>query len=92
MNINMVTQLNAVGLRRSGMSRESQNALREMFRWIYRTHAGVPLVRAMDELPVELAAIAEIQEFVAFVKATKRGVARFRPWSQRHGGLVAAET
>ena len=92
MNINMVTQLNAVGLRRSGMSRESQNALREMFRWIYRTHAGVPLARAMDELPVELAAIPEIQEFVTFVKATKRGVARFRPWSRRHGGLVAAET
>ncbi len=92
MNINMVTQLNAVGLRRSGMSRESQNALREMFRWIYRTRAGIPLAKAMDEIPAELAAVPEIQEFAVFVKATKRGVARFRPWSQRHGGLVAAET
>ena len=92
MTINVVTQLNAVGLRRSGMSRKSQNALREMFRWIYRTRAGVPLARAMDELPAELAVVPEIQEFAAFVKATRRGVARFRPWSQRHGGSVAAVT
>ena len=82
---NMITQLNAVGLRRSGMSVASQNALRRMFRWIYRTHAGVPLAKALKELPPELGAVPEIQEFMVFVKASKRGVARFRHWSTRHG-------
>ena len=82
---NLITQLNSVGLRRSGMSVESQNALRRMFRWIYRTHAGVPLAKALDDLPPELGSVPEIQEFNAFVKSTKRGVARFRHWSTRHG-------
>ena len=82
---NLITQLNSVGIRRSGMNLASQNALRRMFRWIYRTHAGVPLAKALDDLPAELGAVPEIQEFKTFVTASKRGVARFRHWSTRHG-------
>ena len=87
---NLITQLNFVGLRRSGMSVTSQNALRRMFRWIYRTHAGRPLVKALDDLPPELDAVPEIQEFMAFVKSSKRGVARFRHWSSRHSRASTA--
>ncbi len=82
---NLITQLNSVGLRRSGMSVASQNGLRRMFRWIYRTHADVPLAKSLERLSADLRAVPEIQEFTAFVRASKRGVARFRHWSTRHG-------
>ncbi len=82
---NTITQLNAVGLRRSGMSAASINALRRMFQILFRQYAGLPLARAIALLPAELSVVPEVGEFVAFVRSAKRGVARFGPWSQRHG-------
>jgi UDP-N-acetylglucosamine acyltransferase len=83
MDINMVTQLNAVGLRRSGMTREAINGLREMFKILFRDHRGLSLNKNITLLPPELQAIPEVREFTDFVANSKRGVARFKPWSER---------
>jgi len=91
MSINTVTQLNAVGLRRSGMSARSINALRQMFRLAFREMHGLPIVRALEALPPDILAVAEVQEMLQFCRTTKRGVARFVPWSSRKNLLHSDE-
>lgn len=83
MSTNYVTQLNAVGLRRSGMPQSSINAIRKMFQHIYRAHSKSILSVRLDTLPGKLLAVAEVKEFVEFCRGTKRGVARFQAWSGR---------
>jgi UDP-N-acetylglucosamine acyltransferase len=82
MHTAVVTQINHIGLRRSGMSKDAVNAIRQMFKLLMRDLAGIPLPRAVDKLSPELLAHPEVREFVDFVKSTKRGVAKFQPWSQ----------
>jgi UDP-N-acetylglucosamine acyltransferase len=91
MSIGTVTQLNAVGLRRSGMSRDSINGLRRMFQLAFRDRERRPLMRALQELPREVLAVPEVQEVIAFCRGSKRGVARFVPWSHRKGGGFAGD-
>ena len=83
MSINCVTQLNAVGLRRSGMKPESINALRKMFQIAFRDNHGRPIAAALADLPPELRAVPEVNEMIEFCKTTQRGVARFVPWSRQ---------
>lgn len=83
MNINTIAQLNLVGLRRSGISREHINGVREMFRILFRDNRGASLNKNITLLPAELLAIPEVREFTDFVANSKRGVARFTPWSQQ---------
>ena len=82
MATNSVNQLNAVGLRRSGMSHETINALRKMFQIAFREKHGRPMVAALKALPPEILAVAEVQEVLAFYQTAKRGVARYVPWSR----------
>jgi UDP-N-acetylglucosamine acyltransferase len=81
MATNTLTQLNAVGLRRSGISKAGINGLRTMFRLAFREWRSKPLKVAFAELPAEVREIAEVQEVIAFCRETKRGVALWRPWS-----------
>jgi UDP-N-acetylglucosamine acyltransferase len=83
MTTNTVHQLNAVGLRRSGMPRTSINALREMFRLAFREANNRPLLVALAHLPSRLTDVGEVQEVVEFCREARRGVARFIPWSRR---------
>jgi UDP-N-acetylglucosamine acyltransferase len=92
METNCITQLNAVGLRRSGMSRASINALRLMFKTLYRTHSALPLPKAIEQLPDDLRQVPEVAEFITFIQTSKRGVARFSPWSARHHRQNEPET
>jgi len=84
MATNVFNQFNNVGLRRSGMPRENINALRRMFALLFRSHRM--LKPAMDALPAELLAFPEVAEFVEFCRSSKRGLARYQPWSTRRGG------
>ena len=83
MATNTVHQLNAVGLRRSGMPRSSIDALRRMFQLAFREQHNRPLRVALAALPREVLAVPEVQEVIAFCQASKRGIARFVPWSRR---------
>jgi UDP-N-acetylglucosamine acyltransferase len=83
MSTNAVHHLNSVGLRRSGMSHQTINALRSMFQIAFRENHGKPLLVALRGLPPEILNVPEVQEVLAFCQTAKRGVARFAPWSQR---------
>jgi UDP-N-acetylglucosamine acyltransferase len=83
MTTNVVHQLNAVGLRRSGLSRETINALRKMFQIAFRDQRHRPMVAALKDLPAEILAVPEVREVLEFCQTAKRGVARFVPWSRR---------
>ena len=84
METNHITQLNAVGLRRSGMPRESINAIRRLFQLAFRDNSHRPLSAALADLPPDLLAVPEVQELLTFCKTAKRGIALFHAWSQRH--------
>jgi UDP-N-acetylglucosamine acyltransferase len=69
---NCVTGLNVVGLRRAGCSAETIDALRQAFRMVYRE--GLTLGGALDRIESELASVAEVAEFVDFIRQSKIGI------------------
>jgi UDP-N-acetylglucosamine acyltransferase len=87
MATNAISQLNAVGLRRSGMSPHAINALRRMFQLAFRENRSHPLRTALAQLPPDILAVPEVQEVIEFCNQAKRGVARFLPWSRRRAML-----
>lgn len=73
---NCVSGLNLVGLRRAGVSAPAIAALRSAFRIFYkegRTQTG-----ALEQIESDLGSVAEVAEFVAFVRASKLGVSPAR--------------
>jgi UDP-N-acetylglucosamine acyltransferase len=69
---NCVTGLNTVGLRRAGLGSEAINALRSAYRILYKE--GRTLSNALDRIEADLGAVAEINEFVTFIRATTVGI------------------
>ena len=73
---NCVSGLNLIGLRRSGMSAETIAAIRQAFRILYkegRTQTG-----ALAMIEADLGHVAEVAEFVEFVRASTVGVSPAR--------------
>jgi UDP-N-acetylglucosamine acyltransferase len=77
---NCVTGLNIVGLRRAGCRPEAIDALRQAFRIFYRE--GRALGPALDQVEAELGCVAEVAEFVSFIRDSKIGINPIRS-SQR---------
>ncbi len=69
---NCVTGLNIVGLRRSGASPEAIAALRETFRILYKE--GRPLRAAAERINTDLGHVAEVAEFLTFVRESTLGI------------------
>ena len=69
---NCVTGLNVVGLRRSGCAPEAIDALRQTFRIFYRE--GRTLGGALDQIEADLGSVAEVAEFVRFIRQSKIGI------------------
>lgn len=69
---NCVSGLNLVGLRRAGFSPEAIAALRETFRILYKE--GRTQSSALDRIEADLGHIAEVVEFVSFVKESRLGI------------------
>ncbi len=69
---NCVTGLNVVGLRRSGCPAESIDAMRQAFRIFYRE--GRTLAGALDRIEMDLATVAEVAEFIDFIRRSKIGI------------------
>lgn len=66
--------LNVVGLRRAGLRLEVVQALRAAYRELYLQ--GIPLRIALDQVREVYADCPEVQEMVAFIEASTRGVCR----------------
>jgi UDP-N-acetylglucosamine acyltransferase len=69
---NCVTGLNIIGIRRAGFSAESIDALRQVFRILYRE--GRPLLAALDRIEADFCHVTEVVEFVTFIRQSKIGI------------------
>src|SRR5207237_4129167 len=69
---NCVTGLNTIGLRRAGLSSEAIAALREAFRMLYKE--GRSQNTALDRIEADLGTVAEVNEFVSFIRQTTLGI------------------
>ena len=65
--------INKVGLRRAGISAEAIQALQQAFRMMVRQRQGA---EGAAQLAPLMAQYPEVQEFVAFIQASKRGILR----------------
>jgi len=80
---NCVTGLNTVGLRRAGFRTETIAALREAFRILFKE--GRTQNNALDRIDADLSSIAEVKEFVTFIREAKLGINPART-GDRHRG------
>jgi len=69
-----VRGLNLVGLRRAGFDRERRRALAAAFRLLFRVQTN--LTTAMTQVEAEVARTADVDYLLAFIRASKRGVAQ----------------
>jgi UDP-N-acetylglucosamine acyltransferase len=72
-NTHEVRGLNRVGLRRAGFDAARIRAVATAFRMLFRVRAN--LRDAMARVEQELGAVPEVAEVLAFIRASKRGVA-----------------
>jgi UDP-N-acetylglucosamine acyltransferase len=63
---------NVVGLRRAGMDEKARLAIRNAIKTYF--FAGLNRVNAIEEIRREAAGCPEVEEFVAFIEGTKRGI------------------
>jgi UDP-N-acetylglucosamine acyltransferase len=79
---NCVTGLNIVGIRRAGFSSASIDALRQVFRILYRE--ALPLPAALERIEGEFGQIAEVAELVRFIRMSRTGINPARSHDREH--------
>jgi len=82
--INLVAGVNVVGMRRAGMTAEQIDAIRRVYQIVYLK--GLALPNALAQVEAELGHVDVVREYVAFVRASKRGINGTR----RAGGSALA--
>jgi UDP-N-acetylglucosamine acyltransferase len=70
--INCVVGVNVVGMRRAGIPAAHIDAIRRAFHIVYRNEALLP--QALLQVEQELGTVPEVAEFVAFIRASSRGI------------------
>ncbi|MCF6191720.1 MAG: acyl-ACP--UDP-N-acetylglucosamine O-acyltransferase [Candidatus Hydrothermae bacterium] len=73
-NDTRVVGLNLVGLKRRGFTTEEIRLLKQLFRTFFLS--GLPLEEALQQLETTLGDSPHVQEFIAFVRSSRRGVIR----------------
>lgn len=63
---------NIVGLRRAGATRDVMSALKEAYRIVWRS--GMPRSDALMTIEQEYSDVAQVMEFVTFIRASERGI------------------
>ncbi len=66
--------INKVGLERNGVSEESQAALKQAYRILFRERLTIS--NALARLEAELKPFPEIQHLIAFTRASERGISK----------------
>jgi UDP-N-acetylglucosamine acyltransferase len=66
--------INKVGMDRNGVPEESQTALRQAYKFLFRE--GLTIPNALAKIERELPALPEIQHLVKFVRASERGISK----------------
>ncbi len=78
---NCVSGLNLIGLRRAGVPVASINALRDAFRILYKE--GRPQSQAIDRIEADHGQVAEVAEFLAFIRDSQLGINPARDTSRQ---------
>jgi UDP-N-acetylglucosamine acyltransferase len=63
---------NSIGLERRGFDKATVEALQTAFRLL--TRAGLNTSQAIDRIRAEVPALSEIEELIAFIRASQRGI------------------
>lgn len=72
--------LNTIGLRRAGIDRDARKLLKEAFKLFYMS--GLNKTQALGEIEKrEMPPV--VQQFVEFIRASKRGVCRYSDWLKK---------
>lgn len=66
--------VNKVGMDRNGVSEESQGALRQAFKILFRE--GLTIPNALARIEAEVGSQPEVQHLVQFVRASERGISK----------------
>jgi len=66
--------LNGVGLKRRGLTAETQAALKRAYKLMFQS--GLKVVDAAARIRGEITGVAEVEKFVAFIEKSERGVCR----------------
>lgn len=66
--------INKVGLERNGISEDSQSALKQAYRLLFRE--GLTIPNALARMESELKPLPEIKHLIAFARASKRGLSK----------------
>src|SRR5205814_1905814 len=66
--------VNKVGLERHAVSEESQAALRQAYKFLFRE--GLTIPNALARIESELSALPEVEHLVQFVRASGRGISK----------------
>ncbi len=69
-----IRMINKLGLERAAFPVDTQAAVKQAFRILYRE--GLPTAAAADRIESELGTVPEIVELLAFVRASERGITR----------------
>lgn len=67
--------INKIGMERNGVSEETQAALREAFKYLFR-QKGLTIPNALARIEKKLPPLPEIQHLVKFVRGTERGISK----------------
>jgi UDP-N-acetylglucosamine acyltransferase len=65
---------NKIGLERHGVSPETQHALKEAYKIVFRTDLTV--AKALERVEAELGSAPEVRCFVEFIRKSERGIAK----------------
>ena len=71
-DINSVTGVNVVGMRRAGMSHAEIGAVRQAYQILFREGQTMP--HALARLEAELGTVGPVAELIAFVRGSSRGI------------------
>lgn len=71
---NAITGVNVVGMRRAGIPRASIDAIRKVYKIMY--FQGLTIPNALIEAERQFGEIPEVQEFIAYCKASTIGICR----------------
>ncbi len=66
--------LNKVGLQRNGVSEDSQTALRQAYKILFRE--GLTIAKAIETMEKELLASPEVKHLIEFIRGSERGITR----------------
>ena len=66
--------VNKIGMERHGFSDETQTALRQAYKILFREELSVP--NALAKIEKELPQLPEVQHLVQFIRASERGITK----------------